>query len=73
MDIGIESLDVSHQAQDQSNKVRTKEARKLILNKFCETFTKSISWKLISKRWTFLTSFNERLNGKRNDRKDTLW
>ena len=50
MNIGIESLDVNHQAQDQSNKVRTKEARKLILNKFCETFTKSISWKLISKR-----------------------
>ena len=50
MNIGIESLDVSHQAQDQSNKVRTKEARKLILNKFCKTFTKSISWELISKR-----------------------
>ena len=47
MNIGIESLDVSHQSQDQSNKVHTKEARKFILNKFCKTFTKSISWELI--------------------------
>ena len=50
MNIGIESLDVSPQAQDQSNKMCTKEGRKLILNKFCKTFTKSISWELISKR-----------------------
>ena len=40
MNIGIESLDVSHQSQDQSNKVHTKEARKFILNNFVKHLLK---------------------------------